>query len=247
MDLGLSGKRAIVTGASKGIGLAITRALVEEGARVVAGARGTSEELQGLVESGAVQEVAVDLATADGPAQLVAKALRGWLARRARQQRRRRDAPSRRLPVGHRRAMAALAQSGLHGSRPDDPRRPAGHAGGGTRHDRQHLLGEQHRSSPDPAVIDYCREAPALSNFSKALSKEVGPRGIRVRHREPGARLHRPLARRARVSRPRSRRRREAIPRPSQKHQAGEAPTGRFTRARGGRRPRGAARRRTRR
>ena len=33
MDLKLAGKIAVVTGASKGIGLAMTRALVEEGAR----------------------------------------------------------------------------------------------------------------------------------------------------------------------------------------------------------------------
>jgi NAD(P)-dependent dehydrogenase (short-subunit alcohol dehydrogenase family) len=42
MDLHLSGKLAIVTGASKGIGLAVTRALVEEGAMVVATRRGRS-------------------------------------------------------------------------------------------------------------------------------------------------------------------------------------------------------------
>ncbi len=41
MDLGLTGKVAIVTGASKGSGLAVTRALVDEGARVLAGARTT--------------------------------------------------------------------------------------------------------------------------------------------------------------------------------------------------------------
>ncbi len=34
MDLGLGGKRALVTGGSKGIGLAIARVLVAEGASV---------------------------------------------------------------------------------------------------------------------------------------------------------------------------------------------------------------------
>ncbi|GAB2572131.1 SDR family NAD(P)-dependent oxidoreductase [Microlunatus antarcticus] len=39
MDLQLSGKRAVVTGGSKGIGLAVARALVDEGAHVVLAAR----------------------------------------------------------------------------------------------------------------------------------------------------------------------------------------------------------------
>src|SRR5206468_7648376 len=39
---------------------------------------------------------------------------------------------------------------------------------------------------PDPAVIDYCAAKAALANFSKALSKEIGPRGIRVNTVSPG-------------------------------------------------------------
>ena len=75
MDLHLSGKVAVVTGASKGIGLAVAGALAGEGVRVVAGAREMTEELLQLAETSPVRPVMVDLSTPDGPARLVAEAV----------------------------------------------------------------------------------------------------------------------------------------------------------------------------
>ena len=71
----LDGKVAVVTGASKGIGLAVTRALVAEGACVVAGARSGSAELTQLADQGAVRPVQVDLSAPEGPGRLVAEAV----------------------------------------------------------------------------------------------------------------------------------------------------------------------------
>ncbi|MFD9904679.1 oxidoreductase [Streptomyces sp. NPDC059063] len=71
MNLNLTGKTAVVTGASRGIGLATVRALVAEGVRVVGAARTITPELK---ESGALP-YAVDLGTPEGPAELIAYAV----------------------------------------------------------------------------------------------------------------------------------------------------------------------------
>ena len=76
MDLGLSGKTVIVTGASKGIGLAVARAFVAEGARVGLVARGAEalDAAQAALRSlgGEVAVVAADLRAADQAEQAVA-------------------------------------------------------------------------------------------------------------------------------------------------------------------------------
>jgi 3-oxoacyl-[acyl-carrier protein] reductase len=65
MDLGLAGRTALVTGATRGIGLAITRALASAGARVVVAARTPDDVRRVGAEVGGVG-VAADLATEEG-------------------------------------------------------------------------------------------------------------------------------------------------------------------------------------
>lgn len=71
MELGLDRKTAVVTGASRGVGLATVHALRDEGVAVVGAARTITPE---LLASGAVP-VAVDLSTEVGATLLIDRAL----------------------------------------------------------------------------------------------------------------------------------------------------------------------------
>jgi 3-oxoacyl-[acyl-carrier protein] reductase len=72
MDLGLAGKRALVTGSSRGIGRAIAEVLAAEGARVTVCARGAAalEDTAAALRArgGEVMAVAADLGTEEGVA-----------------------------------------------------------------------------------------------------------------------------------------------------------------------------------
>jgi 3-hydroxybutyrate dehydrogenase len=70
----LSGKRALVTGSTSGIGLAIARALRAEGADVVLSGFGEAGEIDRLCEELEARHVAADLTTATGVEQLMAGA-----------------------------------------------------------------------------------------------------------------------------------------------------------------------------
>src|SRR4051812_34397940 len=74
MDMNLTDKVVVVTGASKGIGLAVSQAFVAAGAFVIAGARNSTPEVQALEAAGSATFVAADLSTPDGPRALVAAA-----------------------------------------------------------------------------------------------------------------------------------------------------------------------------
>jgi 3-oxoacyl-[acyl-carrier protein] reductase len=82
MDLGLSGKTAVVTGGSRGLGLAAAKALIAEGANVVICARGeealkrAADDLRSLAASGARPKyVAADVSTETGNQAVIDGAL----------------------------------------------------------------------------------------------------------------------------------------------------------------------------
>ena len=79
MDLGLTDKTAIVTGSTRGLGLATARALVVEGCNVTICARGeaglaeAAEDLRRLGGDGRVVAVQADLATDEGVTDVVTR------------------------------------------------------------------------------------------------------------------------------------------------------------------------------
>ncbi|MGZ3424512.1 MAG: oxidoreductase [Polyangiales bacterium] len=182
MDLQLSGKVAVVTGASKGIGLAVTRALADEGARVIAGARST-KSLENLA---GVTPVAVDLASREGPAQLVERAIRDH----GRVDVLVNNVGGVRLRLGgflevsdeeFEWAMNMNFFSALRATRAA-VRQMLKQGGGAI----VNVASVNAFFEPDGGTIDYGAAKAALVNLAKSLSQELGPRGIRVNSVSPG-------------------------------------------------------------
>jgi NAD(P)-dependent dehydrogenase (short-subunit alcohol dehydrogenase family) len=180
MRLGLDGKRVVVTGASKGIGLAIVQALLEEGAAVVAAAR----HVDGLPAD--VHGVAVDLSTTDGALELVAAASEAFdggldvLVNNV-------GAVQPRLggfrSVSDDEWIATLTLDFLAAVRVTRGALDLLEArGGGT----IVSVNSVNAKLADPLVIDYCTAKAAVASFSKSLAKEVAPLGIRVNTVSPG-------------------------------------------------------------
>ncbi|MGW2031567.1 SDR family NAD(P)-dependent oxidoreductase [Streptomyces sp. NPDC001356] len=184
MELHLKDKVAVVTGASKGIGLAVVEAMSREGVRVVAGSRNSTPELDALRDTYGVTVVQVDLSTAEGAETLV---------RRAVEQHHRIDILVNNLGAAEprngflevddaewRRIFDLTFFSAVRTSRAALP----------------HLMGADgaaivnissiNARLPFPMVVDYSAAKAALTSLNKTLSEEFAPRGVRVNAVSPG-------------------------------------------------------------
>jgi NAD(P)-dependent dehydrogenase (short-subunit alcohol dehydrogenase family) len=178
----LQGKVVVVTGASKGIGMAAAQALADEGAIVVAGARRTSS-LLGLEN---VTGVEVDLADPDGPRRLVQRAL---------------DEHGRVDVLVNNVGAIKVRMDGFLALDDDDFEWAfALNFFTALRASRAALVAMVAQGNgvivnvasvnaffePDGGTVDYGAAKAALLNLNKSLAQEFGPRGIRVNAISPG-------------------------------------------------------------
>src|SRR4029453_169063 len=179
--LDLEGKRALVTGGTKGVGQAVVAALRDAGATVLTTARSRPESIRS-----AGQFITADVSTAEGCAAVV-EAVRERLGGV--------DimvhvvggssAPAGGFAVlDDRQWHNALDQNLFAAVRLDRALVPLMvDQGSGV---VIHVTSIQNRMPLPEATIAYAAAKAALSNYSKALSKEVSPKGVRVVRVSPG-------------------------------------------------------------
>jgi len=187
MDLNLTDLRVLITGASRGIGLAIVRAFTAEGASVVASARKNTSEL----EATGAQFFPADLSTVDGPRELLDAVL----------------ATDSRLDVlvnnagggtgrpedladvvgGDHLWESMLELNLLAAVRTTRAALPALMTNGGA---IVNISSDSARRVGNP--LAYAAAKAGLATFSRGLAESLGPRGVRVNVVSPSA-THTPL------------------------------------------------------
>jgi NAD(P)-dependent dehydrogenase (short-subunit alcohol dehydrogenase family) len=182
MDLELNGKVAVVTGASKGIGLAVVHTLAGEGAHVVAGAR-TVSSLTGIDRVSAIE---VDLVEPGGSERLVREAVErhgrvdilvnnvGGVSLRL-------DGFLQVTDADFERSFELNFFAALRATRAAVAQMIEREAGAIV-----NVASVNAFFHPDGLVIDYGAAKAALLNVAKALSQELGPKGIRINSVSPG-------------------------------------------------------------
>lgn len=188
MDLELSGRTALVTGASKGIGLATTAALLDEGVNVVAASRTSSATLDALAGP-QLRHVPADLIDPDVPERLVSAARETFGGLDVLVNNAGGPPPGRSMPSfgfltptdDDWRAM--LEFNLLPAVRCARAAIPAMlERGGGAIVN----VSSTHARQPSAVNVDYGAAKAALGNLTQALSEEFGPQNIRVNTVTPG-------------------------------------------------------------
>jgi NAD(P)-dependent dehydrogenase (short-subunit alcohol dehydrogenase family) len=182
MDLELNGKIAVVTGASKGIGLAIVHTLVAEGMQVVGGAL-TVDSLEGI---NGVTGVAADLVDPGGAGLLIEKAVEQHgridvLVNNVGGVKLRLDGFLRVSDDDFERSFQLNFFAALRATRAAVAQMIE-HGGGAI----VNVASVNSFFHPDGLVVDYGAAKAALLNLAKALSQELGPKGIRINSISPG-------------------------------------------------------------
>jgi NAD(P)-dependent dehydrogenase (short-subunit alcohol dehydrogenase family) len=183
MELNFKDKVIIVTGASKGIGLAIVKALGREGGRIVAGSRTTTPELTSLRDIHDITVIPVDLATADGPSSLMDAAVKRHG----------------KIDVLINNVGVASPRSSFLDISDEEWQRVFNltffSAVRAARAALPYLIDTRgviinissiNARLPFPMVVDYSAAKAALANLTKALSEEFAPRGVRINAVAPG-------------------------------------------------------------
>jgi NAD(P)-dependent dehydrogenase (short-subunit alcohol dehydrogenase family) len=180
MDLQLAGKTAIVTGAGRGIGSATVTALLREGASVVGVSRKETDETRDLARDQRFRFLAVDLSEADAGDRVVAFAgdtidivVNNVGSAPAR--------PGGFETIDDDQWMQTFTLNLLAAVRVCRAALPRMREGGSIV-----TVASENSLLPDPLVMDYSAAKAGLLSFSKALSKEVAGRGIRVNSVSPG-------------------------------------------------------------
>jgi NAD(P)-dependent dehydrogenase (short-subunit alcohol dehydrogenase family) len=185
MIISLNGKVAVVTGASRGIGLATVKALADSGAKVIAAARQETEELRELAATYEVVTVIANAATKEGAEHVMMKTVDRFG---------RLDILINNIGATDTRAGQGFLQlsdadwtemmdinlmSVVRSTRAALPHMTA--PGGAIVN-----ISSMNAIMPNPYIIAYSSSKAAVTNLSKNLSSEFASKGIRVNTVAPG-------------------------------------------------------------